>query len=236
MGSSISAMAVATAKLQSSLAGGSATTAAVDTTGANFLRIAICCFSNPTGLVAVSDSMGNVYTQKGGTMGVAASYILYFYCASPVVGAGHTFTVTSTGTIFATMLCAAFSGVIAAAPVEAAFTNHVAAGGTTMQPGALTPGNNGAMLDFVVSINGAGGTFSCDSGFSLVDSGAGAAGVAIGGANFNLVQGAAAAVNPTFTVTGLTPSMACSLFAIDPASYTPPSANQGGTLPMMGVG
>lgn len=96
-----------------SVDGSTATSGAVDTTGATFLVVAVSFYN---GSASVTDSKGNTWTA------IAASQIdstfdsstQLFYVTNPVVGAGHTFTVTG---LFPTGHMLAFSGLSASSPL-----------------------------------------------------------------------------------------------------------------------
>lgn len=87
--------------------GTTATSAGVDTTGATFLVVAVSFYN---GTAALADSKGNTWTPI--TLSQIDSFFdsstQLFYCADPVVGAGHTITVTAT---FPTGQLLAFSGM-----------------------------------------------------------------------------------------------------------------------------
>lgn len=173
--------------------GGAST--AIDTTGANLIVLSVSSYAGGTGLT-VSDSKGNTWTPLTQKSGVNARCRLY-YCASPVVGTGHTFSVTGTG-IYPAFDALAFSGA-AASPFDVE-NGATASGVTSVQPGSVMPSANG---ELIVTGMCSDGTFasgpSVDSGFTL-DAWLGyTASVNMGGGGAYLVQTTAAAVNPTWS-------------------------------------
>lgn len=175
----------------------SATTAGVNTSGANFLVVVAVDLAGGS-QSAISDSYGNTpYLQLTSQSATVRETISFYYSAT--VGAGHTFT-ASGGTVSA-IAAAAFSGVLTTNPVDVqAGTNN--SGSATIQPGSITPTQNNELI-----ISGIGGyvvagseTYSIDSGMTITDQQG-----LIGGASFGLalaykVQTTAAAINPTWTV------------------------------------
>lgn len=115
------------------------TTAAINTTGANFIAVISGHFSghSPT----VSDSQGgssNSYTALSEhPAGSTASAAQIFYTNPTHVGSGHTFTLTgSTG--YYSICVWAYSTMAASSPLEAATESggKIAGGASTGQPGA----------------------------------------------------------------------------------------------------
>lgn len=178
------------------------TTSAIDTTGANLIVIVDGYYAGAGGgtLLAPTDNKGNTYTgltRKSTTN----STCRIWYCASPTVGSGHTFTLSaSLGIIAGGIAVQAWSGAnIAPFDVENGTTN---AGVTSVQPGSVTPNNNNSLIIAGVSTDGAGSSFAINSSFTVSDSAnySGGNNDGIGAAYF--VQGAAAAINPTWSWTG----------------------------------
>lgn len=97
----------------------SKTTAAVDTTGADLIVVAI---TTNSGTPTLSDSKSNTYTLVSGYPHVNAGDSLYlYYKENPTVGAGHTITITaSTGGSFVTIQAGAWSGNAASSSVDQA--------------------------------------------------------------------------------------------------------------------
>lgn len=193
------------------------TTSGVNTTGANYARVAICLFQTSFS-GTVSDSFGNTYIQAGTTIGLVNANIAYFYCASPTVGSGHTVTVSGS-TIFAAVLFAAYSGVATSSPVESTFTSNTANSVTSITPGSLTPTSNGALLELIGAQNSNPTTVACgDVLYSVLDTVFGDNATTITGGAFYYVQTTATASNPAFQANASAANIAAALFAIDPAS------------------
>lgn len=179
----------------SSDGGNSVTTAGVDTTGADLIVLAVSKFG--TTAVTVSDSKGNTWTPLTEQASTNARTKLY-YCVSPTVGSGHTFTASGSGT-FPTISALAVSGVKTAD----AFDQESAGGsgsGSSIQPGSLTPDEDNCLVvaaasSFNPSLS------SVDGGFTLqLVTNVGSQ--HISGGSAYLIQTAAAAANPTFTLDG----------------------------------
>ena len=172
----------------------SVTTTGVDTSGANLIVLLVSSY-HAGGAVTVSDSKSNTWTaltQRNSTTDIRARL---YYCASPTVGASHTFTASGSG-IYPSLGAIAFSGA-AASPFDLE-SGGAAESGTTSQPGSITPGENNCVL---VSGVGNGGTgMSINSGFtaSSVDFSFGAHN---GGGIAYKIQTTAGAENPTWSWT-----------------------------------
>ncbi len=164
----------------------SATTAGIDTTGASLL---IICGSFIGTSATVSDSVGgnsNTWTPLTGTLTGGRSEQL-FYCASPTVGSGHTFTVTGS---FPAICVVAFSNT-AASPFDQESNNF---GG---QPGSITPSEDNEVL--VTGLGHSDATSqSIDQSFIITDDIANG-GFSVGAAMAYLIETTATAKNPTWT-------------------------------------
>ncbi len=119
-----------------------------------------------------------------------------FYCASPIVNAGHTFTAFASSS-YPAITVAAFSGSLAS-PFDqeiGAFTNSNV---TSLQPGSITPSQDNCLL--VTGLVHSGSNVSINSSFSGlgVDYGDG---THYGGGIGYKIQTTAAAVNPTWSYT-----------------------------------
>ncbi len=182
-----------------------ATTSAIDTTGADFLVMGVPSYQAEP--ILVSDSKTNTWTARTSyaVAGDPKIQILYVNSHSPIVGSGHTFQVTlSAGQPFPSIYVAAFKGS-QASPYDA--ENGAVDGvgtATSKQPGSITPsqGNSLIIAALCVSQN-APGTATINSGFTILDQIA--TGInAYGGALAYLVQASAAAINPTWTFSAST--------------------------------
>jgi hypothetical protein len=163
------------------------TTAAMDTTGATLLVAA-----NDAGSAgAPTDSASNTWTAidniTGGSFG---GNVALYYVNNPTTSATHTFT--SAGGLSAVFVVAA-SGTNTSGPLETSTKS------TANQPGSITPATDGSLLVVVLQPGGDAIT-GINSSFVLQDTIAGTGGVTYGGGLATLIQGTAAAVNPTWTV------------------------------------
>lgn len=163
----------------------------INTTGATLITLFGCGYSSG-GTPAITDSTGNTYT--AGLVKSGADLVLRaWYCLSPTTSATHQFFATG-GTITCAMTVAAFSGV-------ATFDNHVGAvnGGatTSAQPGSITPANDNSLI---VSAVGSLGNTIINSVDSSMIIGAQTSGYNFGCGDAYLIQGAKAAINPTFAI------------------------------------
>lgn len=186
------------------------TSPAVDTTGASLLVFSIAQQGTD---VTVSDSKTNSWT--GLTVYGSTTKCRIFYVASPIVGTGHTFTVSGTST-FSIGFVAAFSGVKLTTPFE---SQSGATGTTTIQAGSVTPAENGAL---VIAALAGGATFSTlsltiGSGFTRTDAASYITSTNYGGALAYLVQSTAAAVNPTWNPASGTPALTATNAVFAPA-------------------
>lgn len=145
---------------------GSGSVTAFNTTGANFIVIAVATDGsapNPS----VSDSPGNTYTALTSYGGGSPPWnrTRLYYATNPTTSATHGFTVLGTNRA---VVVAAFSGVATTTPFQseagASFTT-----GTSAQGGTVTPSGSYAL---VISAMGhdASRTFSIDSSFTIAAS------------------------------------------------------------------
>lgn len=190
------AIAIVNHIIQGATATNNVTTSAVNTTGANLIVISVASYK-PGGTVTISDSKSNTYTALTQRNAPNDARVQLYYCASPTVGSGHTFTGTSTGAY-------PVLGVITASGAAASpFDQESGSGadtGTTSQPGSLTPSQNNCLLVTGIELHVNATPFSVDSGFSadMLNFSSGnyvAAGVA------TKIQTTAGAENPTWTWT-----------------------------------
>jgi hypothetical protein len=168
------------------------TTPGVDTTGANIIVIGVHSYAAGN----ISDSNGNTWTAL--TDRISTSDVRYrlYYCINPTVGAGHTFSTTAT---FGGIVMQAFSSS-AGTPVYDQESGNVANSVTSIQPGSITPS-----VDDCLIITG--GNFwecssnpaSCNSGVTVTEGAPFSGGVNFGYAGGYLIQGTAAAINPTWS-------------------------------------
>lgn len=186
--------------------GPSTTSAAVDTTGATLLIVAVSKsgVGNVASGAAISDSQGNTW-QAGSDVSNSALNACIWYAYNKGAGAlstsaSHTFTIGSPNTSGA--VCCAFSGtLVSSTPLDQQNTN-TAATATTVTTGSITPGQNNELVIAIIDAQVAStAPFSINNIYNMNEYIPGVAGnvQAIGMAY--LIQVTAAATNPTFTVT-----------------------------------
>ncbi len=175
------------------------TSAAFNSTGASLLVTVFASgfFNKPV----ISDSLSNTWHFGPGANDGTGSYQYQMnYAWNPNVGAGHTVSITAPGANAISVCIAAFSGIRTTSDPRDQFNGNSSTGSATCTTGSITPS---AAPSLVIAGNGvrnnvAGNTLSIDSGFTISDQepmNASWYGSFLG----YLVQGAAAAVNPTLT-------------------------------------
>lgn len=204
-----------------------ATTGSVNTTGANLVVVAVVEQQGVTG--ALSDNKSNTWTPLTASEIAGGVGGKLYYSSSPTVGSGHTFTIgtSSAPTIYAQ----AFSGVSTSTPFDQQ-NGGTATGGTTVQPGSVTPSQNNELIVTMLGFNGAATPTSINSSFVKTDEQNFGAGNNYGGAMAYLIQTSLAAVNPTWTDSGSFSRV--SRIATFKATAAVATAT-GATLQMMGV-
>lgn len=174
---------------------------AISTVGATIIVIPTqfyCCNGfTPT----ITDSLSNTWTALTVQTG-ASSKTLIYYSLNPTTGASHTFTLganlAGSGAFFGTGQVMAFSG--SATPVldNQSGTN---AATNTIQPGSLTCSQSNCL--YVTGFGtGYNGTDSVSVPFAQTFDQQAQGANSLGGAGSWYSQGTAAAVNPTWSVTG----------------------------------
>ena len=214
-----------------SSAGGSITSSAINNTGATLLVAAMSYYVGSGGSSAISDSSGNTWTPLTLRSDNTANLRLQcYYCANPTVSSSQTFTATSTGSSFPAIAVASFSGVTTSTPFDQENGGGVAAS-TTHQPGSITPTQSNELIITGIECNGSTAN-SIDSSYTITDSVAPVGGGNVGVALAYLVQGAASASNPTWTMS------ASDTAALEIASFKATAAAvaaTGSNLMMLGV-
>lgn len=171
-----------------------ATSAAIDTTGANLIVVGMTANGAiPTN--AISDSKGNTWVPLTAVSGTARYGLRMFYTLATNVGPGHTFT-DSSGISNGSMIVAAFSSV---AGFLSQSSGTSAAGATSLNAGSLTPPVDHALIVTACGIDDpAGNTMAC-TGFSVIDTFDVVVGSTYGLSMAYQVQVFAATVNPAWT-------------------------------------
>lgn len=175
------------------------TSSSIDTTGVTLIVIAISRYT-AGGALTVSDSKGNTWTaltEKASGSAVFCASRLY-YCASPTVGSGHTFTNGGTG-IYAAGVVIALSGTHASSPFDQQSGSYMAGSGSSILPGSVTPTEDNEIVITGVAENGTPGTRAINGGFTIQGNVNHSGGVNYGVALAYLIQTTAAAANPTWS-------------------------------------
>lgn len=184
---------VAHAHIPGSTVGG--TSGALRTTGSTFLSKVVCNFSGAV-VPTTSDSLFNSWTPGSiGTSGEAWARI--YYVANPTVGTAQTFSTTGTALASASIIMT-FSGV-ATSP----FDNQATNGGSSTSPGvgAFTPSNPNSLILAGMSAGLNTTSATIDSGLLMPEAFIPySASVNEGCGMAYIVQGAAASINPVWTI------------------------------------
>ena len=174
------------------------TTTGINTTGANLLVVSISYYSNIGGVATLtSDSKGNTWTALTNRADDCGHR--FYYCLSPTVGSGHTFTIGWNGSsIYPGVVIHGWSGVASFDQETGATTASTP--NTTLATGALTPGAaNALVLAAIAVLDITAASMSVNSGLTqtLLDW--------VYNVNVTAATGwkvaAASSINPTFTWT-----------------------------------
>ena len=172
---------------------GGATTAGIDTTGANLIVISV---GSARVTLTISDSKGNTWI-KCPTIGqISSGGSITYYCFNPAVGSGHTFTVSGTA-CFSAISVHAFSGAGGTVGPQNGLS-ATTGGGASLSPGDVIPDYDNCLVMSTVTHGGT--STSCNGGFT-------AQSINISGGNYfalgaaYLIQTTAAAANPQWTWT-----------------------------------
>ena len=179
----------------------SVTTAAIDTTGCDFISVFVSYYSLslPTG-PSVTDSKSNTYTIGTIYSVTNGAAVVEFRCEAPTVGSGHTFTASGTD-LYGCIGAIAFTGMASTAFDQTA--GAASSGGTTRQPGSITPSQANTILVSALGYNeNASGSVSINSGFTEIITLPSRSGEVLGLHVAYKVMTAATATNPTWTSTG----------------------------------
>lgn len=188
-------------------------TAAIDTTGTNFIALTFTMYGgNYTAPANITDNKGNIFLPAGAYDQVLSNELLtqIYFCPNPVVGTGHIFTYTQAGTNDTNSVLAvgAFAGPKNYNYSLDQFRNG-AAGTTSCSPGSITPAIDKELLILAAGSGVAGSSFGAvDSGFTIANAINFTSGSNEGGAMAYLSQGQVAAVNPVWTIPGGTIAVA----------------------------
>lgn len=189
---------VATVTMQGTASSGG-TTAAIDTTGANLIVMSVHSYNT----VTVSDSKGNLWFPlpevNRGSSNVAHRW---FYAKNPIVGSGHTFSVSGSS-IYPVLIVHAFSGSTNY-PFEAVVQNTTDLGYQVSFPAGtvpITPLNDESLVMTALSLNGSTDP-QLTTGYWAKTILEDISGVCINGAMGWQIQTTKATVDPAWTWTG----------------------------------
>lgn len=190
-----------------------AITAAMDSTGADLLVAVVSQWAGATD-TTVTDNKSNNWT--GGALtgrGSNTGRTRIWWCKPTSVGSGHTFTSNNAADIYGTIIGMAFSGAHAS-PFDVENGNGADIAVTSTQPGSVTPSQANSLI--IAACSPADQSlfpYGIDSGFTEADEVEGVTSTIEGLIAAYLIQGAAAAVNPTFSWTVATnPGAAIAVF------------------------
>jgi hypothetical protein len=171
-------------------------TPALNTTGAN-LVVAVSGFYSGASPSAFSDSKGNVWTGVIGPLAGASSctHVVSFAIA-PVVGSGHTFTISGTGSSYAGLVVAAFKNSLTLS------LDQVNSNANATQAGAITPSSANQLIVATFAQTVAAVPVTIGSSFIITDNIVAVGATTYGATAAYLFQAAAAAVNPAWSETG----------------------------------
>jgi hypothetical protein len=184
---------MAIALIAGGIKGGTANSVTTDAASTSSANLIVLCSSAYNSAPTPTDSEGNTWT--GLTARGSTARTKLWYCLSPITSGTHTFSMSQSGT-YANLAFAAFSGVNAYGGTE----TGDGYGTASLQPGSLTPSENGSLIVVGITTEGI-TTISVNSGFTGYFA-SGVDGVHMSGGVAYLIQGTAAAVNPTLSWSG----------------------------------
>jgi hypothetical protein len=174
------------------------TSSAIDTTGATLIVINLATALAASG--TISDSKGNTWTALTQVVDdFADRWAQLYYCESPTVGSGHTFSVSGSAT-FPSLGVAAFSGTAASSSFDV--QNHATNGfSSSVTTGSVTPSVANELVIAAMSYDDNASTPTIGSSFTITDTtvptGFGTTGQGLA----YLVETTATAQNPTWSWT-----------------------------------
>lgn len=173
--------------------GASPTTSGSVTSGGNFV-VVILHSQSGTAIETIHDSFGNTFTALTVTDNTVR-LIEILYAKNATTGGGHTLTLESSGGKLSSACMMSFNIVDTVAPFDQE-AGHTDFGVTTVQPGSITPSEANELIVTVVSSVSDLQNFTINSGFTEFGTEPNSQ-YSMSGAY--LIQGAAAAINPTWT-------------------------------------
>lgn len=170
----------------------------INTTGADLI-VAAVAYYGATDITTshVSDSKSNTWTAATNYRTSSSYCVRFFYSLSPTVGTSHSITVSKTGS-YPAVNFSSWSGVGTYQTVTGATTSSA----TSIQPGSITPDEDGALLLCMMVHADAFLTPTINSSFTEISNIPYNAGNEMGLEIGYLIQSTAAAVNPTWSWSG----------------------------------
>lgn len=172
-----------------------ATSSAIDTTGASLIVVHLSWVSAS---ITLSDSKSNTWTALTQQTSNGSSRL--YYCASPVSGSGHTFTITGSGNLYFVLSAAAFSGTHATTPFDSENGASTGAFTSGCDAGSVTPSAVGELM--VTGYHSEAGsatppyTITGGGGYTIINQVAMSPGTYYGGAIAYLISTGVSALNP----------------------------------------
>lgn len=165
----------------------------IDTTGANLIVAALAANAAASG--TFSDSNSNTWTPLTQAPDAFSDrFICFYYCENPIVGAGHTFSVTGTSTFPSISVSAWSGGTTSSFDVQNNNNNGFSTSTTT---GSVTPGSANELVITALCFDDT--TATINLGFTTTDVHSGAAFGSVGNGMAYLIQTTATAENPTWS-------------------------------------
>jgi prepilin-type N-terminal cleavage/methylation domain-containing protein len=180
----------------------------ISTAGANAIAVAVASFNGITSVTHSVGSDGNA-TALTAAAGNSPSN-QFFYWQNPSTGGSDTFTVTSTGALYGTACVYIMSGI---SGIYSSAQNENPTGGTTCQPGSITPSGSNQVVITAFGVYTPTGAPTINSSYSTPVYNSGAGGTAYAEAGSYLIQTTGASTNPTWTWTNGASTPACIIAA-----------------------
>ena len=198
--------------------GSTATTSAMDSTGADLLIVSVETYNNTAPKSGLSDNKSNTFIELA-HISNGTSDQRVFLCRNPSVGTGHTFTY-SLGASYPGISAAAFSGV--GVLVGSEYTTATA---STITSGSLSTTSNGSLFFFSVGSANVVTQSSISSSFVELSDLAGVANYYMGIHTSYKIQSTAGSESPTSTMSASN-SLNSAFLVFEPA----PSGGGGAVL------
>lgn len=181
----------------SAAVGGTATTAAMNCAGANFLVAAVANYNSDSSATTVTDSSGNTWTALTNYFSTdsALANLAFWYKANATVSGSQTASVTGS---YAAITAACFRVVKTSSPLDQETGSNDVDATMPMSTGSITTTANGDLLMAAVASNNI-GSVSIDNSFTVLDTTV----FLLPGYGLTMaykIQSTAAAINPAFTL------------------------------------